>query len=108
MVFADDGDGMSADQHVLSGWTKAGHLEFLFAGYLAYDIRSAGEIMRKASACGDRSVDTFGLKTFQTIQSQLDEKLVGEFVEIPIRVHKRTVVFVPTPAESEKTPSSSK
>jgi ABC-type sugar transport system substrate-binding protein len=108
MVFADDDAGMIASQQVLTEWTKSGHPEFLYAGYLAYDIRTSSEVIRQSAAYGDRSVESFGLKTFQTIQSQLDEKPVGEFVEIPIRVHKKTVVFVPTPAEAEKTPSSSK
>ncbi len=108
VVFADDDAGMIATQHVLAEWTKSGHPDFLFAGYVTYDMRTSTEVIRLATAFGDRSVESFGLKSFQTIQSLLDENSVGESVDVPIRVHRKSVVFVPRPAATEKPSSSSK
>jgi ABC-type sugar transport system substrate-binding protein len=108
LVLADDHAGMSGAQHVLTEWTDTGHPTFLVAGYLAYDIRTSTEMVRNATAYGDRSVEAFGLKTFQTVQSLLDGKPVGDRVDVPISIHKKTIMYVPTPANSEKAPASSK
>ena len=95
MVFADEDAGMSAAQLLLSDWTGSGHPPFLFAGYLAYDIRTATEVTRQAAAYGDRSVESFGVKAFQAIQCLLDQRPVDNRINSPIAVHKRPVLFVP-------------
>jgi ABC-type sugar transport system substrate-binding protein len=106
LVLADDHAGMAGAQQALTEWTDSGHPTFLVAGYLSYDIRTSTEMVRNATAYGDRSVESFGVKTFQTIQSLLDEKSVGDRVDVAISIHKKTILFVPTPANSEKAPSS--
>jgi ABC-type sugar transport system substrate-binding protein len=99
IVLADDAPGMSAGYRVLSEWKKAEHPEFLVAGYLPYDYRSASEILTQITAFGDRSVESFAVKTAQTILSLLEGKPVGERIEVPIVVHKKQTFFVPMTAD---------
>jgi ABC-type sugar transport system substrate-binding protein len=108
LVLADDHAGMGGAHQALTEWSDSGHPTFLIAGYLTYDIRAWSEMLNNATAFGDRSVESFGLKTFQTIQRLLDEKPVGDRIDVPISIHTKSIVFVPTPGNSDKAPASSK
>src|SRR5207237_10073951 len=81
IVLADDDQGMTACHRVLSESRKAGRPEFLFGGYLAYDYRTASDLLAQAVAFADRSVESFAPKTFQTIHSLLDGTPVADRVE---------------------------
>jgi len=100
IVLADDDQGMSVCLRVLSELRNASRPEFLVGGYLAYDYRTASDAMGQAVAFADRSVESFATKTFQTMLSLLDGKPVGERVEVPIIVHKKPTIFVPTPQKA--------
>ena len=95
-VLADTSAGIIGAEKVLIERTNAGQSEFRFAGYFAYDYRTADGVMKKAEAFGDQSVETFSTKTFQAIQGLLDGKPMGGIVEIPIIVRRRQFVFIPT------------
>ena len=108
MVFADDDAGIKAAQHVLAERVQSNQPTFLFSGFLGYDIRIATDVVRQATVYGDKSVETFGIKAFQTAQNLMDGKPVGEIIDVPIPVYKKPILFVPTPPDSEKAPSAAK
>ncbi len=108
LVLADDRLGMNAAYSVMTEWTRSNHDAFLFAGFVSYDIRTPNELFSEATFYGDRSVESLGIKAFQTIQRLLEEKPVGHRIDVPIGVHKKPVLFVPTPENSERAPSSPK
>jgi DNA-binding LacI/PurR family transcriptional regulator len=95
IVLADDTNGMSAAYQVWSNRKNTDAPEFLFAGFLAYDYRAASELLSRAIAFSDRSVETFATKTFQAISGLLSGKPVDQHIEVPITVHKRSTLFVP-------------
>ncbi len=95
-VLADDDAGIVGAEKVLTERTRAGQTEFRFAGYFAYDYRTAEGIMKGAEAFGDQSVDAFSSRTFQAIQALIDNKPMGDVVEVPIIVRRKQILFVPT------------
>jgi ABC-type sugar transport system substrate-binding protein len=95
IVLADDSNGMFAAYQVLSDRKNTDAPEFLVAGFLAYDYRSPQDLLARAIAFSDRSVETFATKTFQAISGLLSGKPVDERVEVPITVHKKSTLFVP-------------
>jgi ABC-type sugar transport system substrate-binding protein len=99
IVLADDTNGMIAAQQVLLARKNTNAPEFLYGGFVAYDYRTSGELLGRAIAFSDRSVETYATKTFQTISSLLGGKSVDERIEIPMPVHKKPTVFVPKPPE---------
>jgi ABC-type sugar transport system substrate-binding protein len=105
IVLADDYVGLNAAYSLLPEWRGANRPEYLFGGYLAYDYRSANELLRQATAFGDRAIEAFAVKVFQTMQSLIEGKPVSDRIEIPIIVHKKTKFFVPT-TTTEAAPSS--
>jgi ABC-type sugar transport system substrate-binding protein len=96
IVLADDEQGMGAAYTIRKEWTESNHPEFLFGGYLAYDFRSVGDLLGRAAAFADRSIESFAVKTSQTMRSLLEGKPVSDRVEIPIVVRKKQTLFVPT------------
>jgi ABC-type sugar transport system substrate-binding protein len=94
IVLADEEQGMGAAYQVRREWAES-HPEFLFGGYLAYDFRSAGDMLTQATVFADRSIESFAVKASQAMRSLLDGKPVSERIEIPIPIHRRRTVFVP-------------
>jgi ABC-type sugar transport system substrate-binding protein len=95
IVLADDSNGMFAAYQVSSNRKNTDAPEFLFAGFLAYDYRSPHDLLERAIAFSDRSVEAFATKTFQAIYGLLNGKPVDERVEVPITVHKKSTLYVP-------------
>src|SRR5262249_22627216 len=100
IVLADEENGMVAANQLRRDQVASDKPEILFGGYLAYDFRSAGDILGHATVIADRSIESFAMKTFQTMRSLLDGKPVSERVEIPIPIHRKRTVFVPVTPKS--------
>jgi ABC-type sugar transport system substrate-binding protein len=104
ILLVDDQIGMTAGLNLRTEWAQARHPDFLLAGYSPYDSRSS-EMLNRASALADRSVESYAMKTFQAIQSLLDGQPVGDVVAVPVTFHRQTTLFVPAvekPAAVEK------
>jgi ABC-type sugar transport system substrate-binding protein len=99
IVLADEYEGLSTAFRVKVAWKESNHPEFFLGGYLAYDYRSANDLLAQATAFGDRNVESYSVKVFQTIRSLMDGKPVGDRIELPIRVHKKPILFVPSTAK---------
>jgi ABC-type sugar transport system substrate-binding protein len=99
IVLADESNGMIAAYQVLSDRKKTNAPEFLFAGFAAYDYRSSTDLLGRAIAFSDRSVESYATKTFQTISRLLDGKPLDERVEVPMPVHKKSTILVPKTRE---------
>jgi ABC-type sugar transport system substrate-binding protein len=104
ILLADDSSGTAAAHQVHVDWVKAGHPEFVFGGYSPYDTRTP-ELLTRVQAFGNRSVESYAMKTAKTIRSMLDGNAVDELVGIPVTFHRRSKVFVPA---AEKTPDLAK
>ena len=90
---------MAAGYKVQGQWTKAGHPEFLLAGFVPYDTRTP-ELLARAQVFGDRSVEAYAMKVAQAIRSRLDHKAVDDLLGVPVTFHRKSKLFVPTPAEA--------
>jgi ABC-type sugar transport system substrate-binding protein len=104
IVLADDTFGVLAAYSLLADQTQAGRREFLLGGYTPYDTRTP-EMLERAKAFGDRSVETYAMKTTQAIVKLLDGKPAGDVVEVPVKFHRRSKIFVPR-AEGTAAPSN--
>jgi ABC-type sugar transport system substrate-binding protein len=104
IVLADDTFGVLAAYHLLAEQTQAGRREFLLGGYTPYDTRTP-EMLERAKAFGDRSVETYALKTTQAIVNLLDGRPAGDVIEVPVKFHRRSKIFVPR-TEGTAAPSS--
>ena len=111
ILLSDDAFGMFAGYQIYSEWANAGRPRILLAGYLSYDSRTP-EVLPKARAFGDRSVESYAMKTFQAMRSLLDGQPVGEVVGVPFTFHNKPTIFVPavekTPAAEKKTTPAKK
>jgi len=105
IILADSDQGLFACQQFRTEWLEANRPDFLFGGYLAYDYRSASDILGQAAVFADRSVESFAVKTFETMRSLLAGKPVDERVEIPIVVRRKRTMFVPTTTKEAAAPS---
>ena len=94
ILLADDAYGMLAGYRISSEWAKAGRPAILLGGYIPYDNRTP-ELLPNAQAFGDRSVESYAMKTFQAIRSLLDGQPVGDVVGVPITFHNKPTIFVP-------------
>jgi ABC-type sugar transport system substrate-binding protein len=104
IILADDGQGMAACVRTLSQWKASNHPAFLFAGYLAYDYRSASDLITQGVAFADPSVETYATQAFQAMHSLLEGKPVGERIEVPIVVRRKSTLFVPASTQGEAQP----
>src|SRR5579883_315926 len=95
IVLADGSNGMYAAYQVLQDRKDTDLPEFLFAGFLAYDLRAPHDLLQRVIAFSDRSVESYATKTFQAMASLLNGKPLDPRVEVPITFHKKTVLFVP-------------
>jgi ABC-type sugar transport system substrate-binding protein len=93
ILLADDAFSTLASYRILVEWTQAGRREIVFAGYTPYDNRTP-EMLERAKAFGDRSLDSYAMKTSHAIRNLLDGKPVG-VVEVPVVFHRRSKMFVP-------------
>ncbi len=99
ILLADDAYGMVAGYKVQGAWTKAGHPEFLLAGFAPYDTRTP-ELLARAQVFGDRSVEAYATKVARAIRSRLDRKPVDDLLGVPVTFHRKAKLFVPTPAKA--------
>ena len=90
---------MAACYKVQGPWAKAGHPEFLLAGIVPYDTRTP-ELLARAQAFGDRSVEAYATKVAQAIRSRLDRKPVDDVLGVPVTFHRKAKLYVATPAEA--------
>ena len=94
ILLSDDAYGMQAGYRIYSEWAKAGRPKILLGGYIPYDSRTP-EVLPNAQAFGDRSVESYAMKTFQAIRSLLDGQPVGDVVGVPVTFHNKPTIFVP-------------
>jgi hypothetical protein len=105
ILLADDTFGMVAGLRILNERDQASGRDLLVGGYIPYDTRMSG-MVESAKALGDRSVESYALKTSQGIRNLLDGKTVGEVVEVPITFHRRPWLFVPQAEKAAATEKS--
>ncbi len=94
ILLADDSYGMLAGYRIYSEWAKAGRATILLGGYISYDNRTP-DVLPNAQAFGDRSVESYAMKTFHAIRSLLDGQPVGDVVGVPVTFHNKPTIFVP-------------
>jgi hypothetical protein len=99
ILLADDAYGMAAAYAVQGPRVKAGHPEFLLGGIAPYDSRTP-ELLGRAQAFGDRSVEAYATKVAQGIRGRLDRKAVDDVLGVPFTFHRKSKLFVATPAET--------
>jgi hypothetical protein len=97
IVLADEAEGLYAAYRTLRERRESNHPDYLFGGYMAYDYRSGRDFPRQATAFGDRGAESIAVKAFQAVRSLIEGKPVNDRIEVPIVVHKKTTLFVPTP-----------
>jgi ABC-type sugar transport system substrate-binding protein len=99
IILADDMYGLAAGYQLRGEWTKAGHPDFLLAGYAPYDSRTP-DVLTRVHAFGDRSIETYSMKVAQAMRSRLDGKAIDDVVMVPVTFHRKSMVFVPAAEES--------
>ena len=97
IVLTADDDGFNASHMILTERIKEGQPEFTLGGYTAYAVLATSDLVARAVAFGDRSIEVYASKTFQTVRSLIEGKPVGERIEIPMTFHHTSVLYVPTP-----------
>ena len=98
ILLTDDAYGMAAGYKIQGPWAKAGHPEFLLAGFAPYDTRTP-ELLARAQAFGDRSVEAYAMKVARAIRDRLDRKAVDDVLGVPVTFHRQSKLYVATPAE---------
>jgi ABC-type sugar transport system substrate-binding protein len=96
IVLAEDDEGFAASHQVLSQRIKQDQSEFVLGGYTAYDIGKSTDLLAKAAAFCDRSVEVYSAKVFETVRNLIEGKPVGTRIEVPVVVHHAKILFVPT------------
>jgi len=96
IVLAENDEGFAASHLILSQRIKQSQPEFVLGGYTAYDIGASTDLLARAAAFCDRSVEVYSAKVFQTVRNLIEGKPVGERVEVPVVVHHAKFLFVPT------------
>jgi ABC-type sugar transport system substrate-binding protein len=96
IVLAESDEGFAAGHLILSQRLKQDQSEFVLGGYTAYDIGASTELVARAAAFCDRSVEAYAAKVFQTVRSLIEDKPVGKRIEVPVAFHHTKFVFVPT------------
>jgi ABC-type sugar transport system substrate-binding protein len=100
ILLADDTSGTLAAYRIIVESAQTGRRAFLLAGYTSYDTRTP-EMLERAQAFADRSIDAYAMKSAQAIRNLLDGKPVVEVVEVPVTFHRRSKTFVPTPEKPD-------
>jgi DNA-binding LacI/PurR family transcriptional regulator len=104
IVLAADDDGFNASHLVLTERIREGQPEFLLGGYTSYAVLATPDLVARAVAFCDRSIEVYASKTFQTVRSLIEGKPVGERIEIPMTFHHTSVLYVPTPLPKKDGP----
>jgi ABC-type sugar transport system substrate-binding protein len=106
VVVAEEDIGVFAAQRKSVNHQDQKRPEFLFGGFLSYDIRTPGD-RRNLTAFCDLNVDEFGVKTFETAQQLMDGKSVAEKTVVPVHVRNASTIVVPTisqPPDASRSP----
>jgi ABC-type sugar transport system substrate-binding protein len=96
VVLAESDEGFTASHLILSQRNQQSQSEFVLGGYTAHDIGGSTELVAKAAAFCDRSVEVYSAKVFQTVRNLIEGKPVGSRIEVPVVVHHAKFLFVPT------------
>jgi ABC-type sugar transport system substrate-binding protein len=86
IIVAEEDVGVFAAQATLADRLDHHQPGFVVGGYRAYDLRSADNL-HHITVFGNPSVDTFGVKAFQTLGRLLEGKAGPEKTEVLISVH---------------------
>jgi hypothetical protein len=99
ILFVDDTYGMFAGYHLHREWPGADRRGFLLAGYASADVRTL-EVLTRAYAFGDRSVDSYALEASRAIRSLLDGRPVGDVIGVPVTFRRQAEIPPTGPIEA--------
>jgi len=106
IVLAEEDVGLFGAQRKSVERLEQNQPTFILGGYFAYDFRTADNTGH-ITVFGDPSVETFAVRSFQTLRRLMDGQTVPQRTEVPISVHKLSPTSAATESPSQDPSRSS-